>query len=172
MLSPLKEIKRPLNGGTLVITQFPVLRSIRVGGKIGVALTPIIAGLVPGLNLDDLISGKIGGMLSGGDFDLNKAVPGALNAIGQHMDPDRLVEICQELFASSYWVDSAGATKIDLSQPGSIDLVFGGDLMELFGAIRSALEANNFFGLSAIGRLRGALGAQKRPTSPESLTQT
>lgn len=165
MLSPLKEIKRPLNGGTLVITQFAVLRAIRVGGNLATLLSPIIGGLVPGLNLDDLISGKIGDMLTSGDIQLGKAVPGALNAIGQ-TDPDRLVQICQELFQSSYWVDSVGAGKTDLSQPGAIDLVFGGDLGELFGAIKAVLEANNFFGLSAIGRLRGALGARKASAPP------
>lgn len=171
MLSPLKEIKRPLNGGTLVITQFAVLRAIRVGGKVASVLSPIAGGLVPGLKLDDLVSGKIGAMLSEGEIDLGKAVPGVLNAIG-NMDPDSLVEVCQDLFQSSYWVDSAATQKIDLSQVGAIDLVFGGDIGALFGAVKSVLEANNFFGLSAIGRLRGLLGAQRKSASPESSTQT
>lgn len=171
MSQALKEIKRPLHGGTLVITQFAVLRAIRVGARVAKTLSPVVGGLGKGLNLDDVVGGKIKSMLAGGEIDLNRAVPGALNAIAEHLDPDDFVSLCQDLLQSSYWVDSTGGSKIDLSQPGGIDLAFNGDIPELFGALRGVMEANNFFGLSAIGRLRGALGAQKTQ-SPEASIQT
>lgn len=167
--SPLKEVRLPISGGTLTIIQFPVLRALRVGARVARMLAPVVAGLGGGLNLDDLINGKLKSVANDLDLDLNKAVPGALNAIATHMDPDELAAMCQELLSSAYWVDSAGSTKYEMASPGAIDMVLGGSLPDLFSALRGALDANNFFGLSAIGKLRGALGAQAKE-SPEPLT--
>ncbi len=169
-MKALKEVKRPVNGGTLTITQFPVLRALRVGARVAKLIAPVVAGLGGGLNLDDVVSGRIRAVLAGGEIDLNKSVPGALNAIASHLDPETLVSICEDLLASAYWTD--GKTKVEMTEPGAIDLVFAGSIPDLFGALRAALDANNFFGLGAIGKLRGALGASGPKESPENLSQT
>jgi hypothetical protein len=172
MMQPLKSVKKPLNGGTLTVTQFPVLRAVRVGARVAKIAGPVLAGLGSGLNLDDIVSGKMAAVLAGGEINLNKAVPGALNALAERLDPEELISLCLELLQSANWVDSAASEKIELTTAASIDLVFNGSIPDLFMALRASLEANNFFGLGAIGKLRGALGVPSPKPSPESLPQT
>ena len=166
MAHALKEVKVAVAGGTLTLTQFPVLTAIRVGARVAKLAGPIVAGLGKGFNLDDLVSGKIGVSLAGGDLDLNKAVPGALNAIAEHLDPEAFAGLCRDLLAGGFWIDDAGQTKIETGEPNALDRIFGGDLAGLFAALKAALQVNNFFGLSAIGKLRGAPRAPAANLSP------
>lgn len=168
----LKEVRKPLAGGTLVVIQFPVLRAIRVAARVAKVLSPVVAGLGKGLNLDELVSGKVTNILSGGDLNLSQAVPGALNAIADKLDPEEFADLCEKLLASAYWLNAGATEKLEMIQPGAIEAVCGGSMADLFTALRAALEANDFFGLGAIGRLRGALGASGPKASPESLNQT
>lgn len=168
MFKTLKSIEKPFAGGTLSVTQFPVLRAIRIGTKIAKLAGPVLAGLGQGINMDDLLNGDMSAKLKKLDIDLNKAIPQALNALATTLDPDEFAALCQELLSGAIWTD--GKTAYELGQTGTIDMVMGGSIGDLFAALRMALEANDFFGLGAIGKLRGMLAAPK-PPSPEPSPQ-
>lgn len=170
-MKALKEVKKPVADGTIIVTQFPVLRAIRVGARVARLVAPVVAGLGGGLNLDDIVGGRAGAALAGGEIDLNKAIPGALNAIAAKLDPDEFATLCQELLSTACWIDAKGTEKVELNDNGAIDRVFGGSIPDLFAALRASLEANDFFGLGAIGRLRGVLGAPQQK-SPDVSTPT
>lgn len=165
----LKEVQKDLAGGRLTVTQFPVLRAIRVGGRIAKLVAPILGGLGGGLNMDDLLSGNGAKVMSDANINLNKALPSALNALADNLDPEAFAHLCVDLLASAEWTD--GKIRYELGTPGSIETVFGGSIPDLFAALRAALEANDFFGLSAIGKLRGLLRAPAQK-SPDGSTQT
>lgn len=156
----LKEVKKAVAGGTLTVTQFPVLRAIRIGGRVAKVVAPVIAGLGGGIDLDGLVGGTAA---SNVNIELNKAIPGALRAVAETLDPDVFAAACQELLSGSDWVDANGTEKIEFLEPGSIDKVFGGSIPDLFLALRTVLEANDFFGLGAIGKLRGMVRAAPNP---------
>lgn len=170
-MKALKEVKKSIAGGTLIVTQFPVLRAIRIGAKVARLAAPIFAGLGGGLNLDDIVGGNTRAAIAGADIDLNKAIPGALNALAEKLDPNEFSALCEDLLSTACWIDAKGTEKIELSESGGIDRAFGGSIPDLFAALRAALEANDFFGLGAIGRLRGVLGAPQ-PKSPDVSTPT
>jgi hypothetical protein len=165
----LQEIQVAVAGGTLTLTQFPVLTAIRVGARVVKIAGPVVAGLGKGLDLDDLVNGKIGAALAGGEIDLNKSIPGALNAIAEHLDPEAFARLCGDLLGGGFWVGpgiGGVQEKIETGEPNALDRIFGGDLPGLFAALKGALQVNNFFGLSAIGKLRGAPKAPATNPSP------
>ncbi len=161
----LKEVKKSLAGGTLTVIQFPVLRAIRVGARVAKFAAPVIAGLGGGLDLDDLISGRAGSRMEEMDLKLNKAIPAALNALAEHLEPEAFALLCQDLLAGATWTD--GTTLHDFTDPAAIDRVFCGSIPDLFLALRAALDANDFFGLGAIGKLRGLVRAPSPAVSPD-----
>ena len=170
MFKTLKEVRKPLAGGEILVTQFPVMRSVRTGVRIAKLVAPVMGGLGEGLDLDDLIRGDAMDKIEKLDIDLNKAIPKALNALAMNLHPEDFASLCVELLASATWIHPDGKAQTELTTEAAINQVLGGHLPDLFAALRIALEANDFFGLGAIGRLRGALAAPKKakPTPGKS----
>lgn len=172
MFKALKEVRKPLAGGEILVTQFPVMRAIRTGARIAKLVAPVMGGISEGIDLDDLISGNLMAKVDSLDIDLNAAVPRALNALATTLHPDDFASLCQELLSGAAWIHPGGKEQTELTTEANINLVLGGSLPDLFAALRVALEANDFFGLGAIGKLRGALGVPKAKAkkSPAPLT--
>ncbi len=166
MFKALKEVRKPLAGGEILVTQFPVMRSIRTGARIAKLVAPVMGGIGEGLNLDDLIRGDLASKIDTLDIDLNKAIPKALNALATTLDPEDFASLCLELLSGATWIDKEGKAQTELTSEAAINKVLGGSLPDLFAALRASLEANDFFGLGAIGKLRGALGVPQKPQSP------
>lgn len=170
MFKALKEVRKPLSQGDLLVTQFPVMRAIRTGAKIAKIVAPVMGGFGEGLNLDDLLNGSAGNKLETMDIDLNKAVPKALNALAANLYPEDFAALCVELLSGACWISGDGKTKIELTSEAAINQVLGGEILDLFAALRIALEANDFFGLGVIGRLRAAVKAPKTKATLEHST--
>ncbi len=170
MFKALKEVRKPLAGGEILVTQFPVMRSIRTGARIAKLVAPVMGGIGEGINLDDLMNGDLGAKVDTLDIDLNKAIPKALNALAVSLQPEDFANLCLELLSGATWIQPDGKSQVELTSESAINQVLGGSLPDLFAALRASLEANDFFGLGAIGRLRGALGVPKKPQSPEVST--
>jgi hypothetical protein len=171
MFKALKEIRKPLAGGELLVTQFPVMRAIRTGARIAKIAAPVMGGFGEGINLDDLAGGSMQDKIENLDLDLKKAIPKALNALAMNLYPEDFAALCVELLSGATWIASDGKSKVELTSEAAINQVLGGELSDLFSALKIALEANDFFGLGAIGKLRGALGAPKKKKAiPENST--
>jgi hypothetical protein len=164
----LKEVKKPLAGGTLTVTQFPVLRAIRIGSRVIKLVSPVFAGLGGGLDLERIVNGGV----SSANLDLNKGIPAALMSLAETLDPEAFATLCQDLLSGATWVDGAGTEQADFSNPVDINRVLGGSIPDLFTALRAALEANDFFGLGAIGKLRGLVRAPSPQPPPAVSTPT
>ncbi len=172
LFKALKEVRKPLAGGEIMVTQFPVMRAIRTGTRIAKLVAPVMGGIGEGMDLDDLMSGNLMAKVDTLDIDLNTAIPKALNALAASLHPEDFASLCLELLSGASWIHPGGKEQTELTSEAAINQVLGGSLPDLFAALRVALEANDFFGLGAIGKLRGALGVPKAKAkkSPEPLT--
>jgi hypothetical protein len=164
MRGALNEKEVELSSGRLIITQFPVLRAIRVGARFAKVAAPILAGLGRGVNMDDFVNGKLQQMVASGDFSLNEALQGVMSALADKLNPDEFLALCEDLLSSAALIvsDPSGPTKIELTSKANIESAFGGSIPDLFLALKAALEVNDFFGFAAIGKFRGLIPAKKQ----------
>lgn len=150
-MKSLKVLDRPVAGGTLTVTQFPVLTAIRVGARVFKLVGPVLGAFGVGVDFNGLAEGGLGDS----KIDLAKALPKVLSTLAETLNPDQFGQLCQDLLGSAIWTD--GKVKYELgSNPAYIDVVFCGSITDLFQALRLVLEANDFFGFGAIGKLRQA----------------
>lgn len=150
---PVKPLEKTLDGVHHIVTPFPPLYAVRMAARLGKLLLPV--------------AGAVGLPVAGGQVDIGairagagEAIPRLLTALADRLNPEELEALIVDL------VSGVRRNGVALENRALVDATFAGDLPALYKVVWLALEANDFFGLGAIGKL-----LKLRPMAPPASTQ-
>ncbi len=137
--------ERMINGAAYTTTRFAARRAIALGTRLAKLVAPAIGGLGGGVKIKD---GKIADVSS----DL---IPVAINALASQLHEDSIVQLILDLLAQTTRVNPDTRKREDVGTGEIFDNIYAGNLGEMLGALKFAVEVNlsSFFAGSGISGL-------------------
>lgn len=164
----LKTERREINGVRYESTTLPARKAVRLGTRVLSLVLPAFGELGDGVENLQSLSKLADAKLQAG------FIGRAAGALVTQLHRENVVELILEILASTLRIDPERNERQQVGDGAIFDAVYAGNLGELVGAVRFALEVNlgNFFAASGIGGILQRAGATAAVLTEDSSANT